>query len=96
MDNQSKKDDSNGFSIIEEMNGNRPYLTWHRTLIIKLLGKGIGYKALESILYQLWAKKGILDIIDLTNILNLVKFNNYSNYEYALIGDCSLFIIITL
>ena len=58
--------DFNGLEIVERMDGDRPYPTilileeeqrtckpWRKPLIIKLLGRGIGFKALESKLFQL-------------------------------------------
>ena len=96
--------DYSGFLIIEEFNGDIPCLRffildekewrickpWHRNLIVKLLRRGIGYKALESKLHQFQAKDGIPNIIDLSNNFYLVKFNNYLDYEYALTGGLCL------
>ena len=55
-------------------------------LIIKLLGRRIGFKALESKLYQLWARDGIFEIIDLTHDYYMVKFSSYEDYEFAITG----------
>ncbi|KAF7813509.1 ribonuclease H [Senna tora] len=55
-------------------------------LIIKLLGRNIGYKVLEKKLYQLWSVQGILSIIDLTNDYFLVKFTCVEDYENALLN----------
>ena len=88
--------DFNGFDIVEEMDGPRECLTfkiskeeearlckpWRRTLIIKLLGRKIRFKALESKLYQLWARMDILDIIDLTTNYFLIRFSTYVDYEF--------------
>lgn len=87
-----------GFNIIEEMDGERlcPAIVisefeeqrlrkpWRKTLIIKLLGRKIGFKALESKISQLWAQAGVLDIVDLTDENFMVKFSAYSDYELAL------------
>src|SRR4051812_31521865 len=49
------------FSEKEEQRIQRP---WKRGVIVKLLGKKIGYKALENRLNQMWVRKGIISIID--------------------------------
>ncbi|GAU46872.1 hypothetical protein TSUD_402900 [Trifolium subterraneum] len=43
----------------------RLYKPWRRGVIVKLLGRRIGYKALETRLKQMWVRKGIISIIDL-------------------------------
>ena len=92
------EEDFNGFNIIEEFDKERPCPTfrvspeeekhtsrpWRKSLLIKLLGWKIGFKALEMKLFQLWAKDGSLDIIDLTIKFYLIKFSTLFDYEYAL------------
>ena len=53
-------------------------------MIIKLPRRKIGYKALESKLFQLWVKDDALEIMDLTNKFYLIKFIAFFDYEYAL------------
>ncbi|PNX65246.1 hypothetical protein L195_g062498, partial [Trifolium pratense] len=43
----------------------RIYRQWRRGVIVKLLGRRIGYKALETRLKQMWVRKGVISIIDL-------------------------------
>ncbi|PNX86740.1 zinc ion binding nucleic acid binding protein [Trifolium pratense] len=50
------------FSKLEEK---RLYRPWRRGVIVKLLGRRIGYKALENRLKQMWVRKGVINIIDL-------------------------------
>lgn len=38
-----------------------------RGVIVKLLGRSIRYKALETILKQIWVRKRVINIIDLRN-----------------------------
>ncbi|KAJ4826631.1 hypothetical protein Tsubulata_002233 [Turnera subulata] len=38
---------------------------WRDSLILKLLGREIGYKALHAHLLQIWQPKGKLDLLDL-------------------------------
>ena len=87
-DDTNAKDDYNGFWIIEELDRERPCLVfWYllkkkeecenrgkKTLIIKLLRQKIRYKALESKLFQLWARDGVIEIIDLANKYYLIKY----------------------
>lgn len=47
---------------------------WKNGVIVKMLGKRIGYKALEAKLQQLWARKGIINIVDLGQDFFLVTF----------------------
>lgn len=55
----------------EETRISRP---WKNGVIVKMLGKRIGYKALEAKLQQLWARKGIINIMDLGQDFFLVTF----------------------
>ncbi|MCH84409.1 hypothetical protein A2U01_0005241, partial [Trifolium medium] len=50
------------FSKTDEKRIDRP---WRRGVIVKLLGRRIGYKALENRLKQMWVRKGVISIIDL-------------------------------
>lgn len=52
------------FSEKEEACIQRP---WKRGVIVKLLGKKIGYKTLENRLNQMWVCNGIISIVDLSN-----------------------------
>lgn len=49
-----------------------------------MMGKRTGYKALESQLSQLWAKRGVLNIVDLGKEYYLVTFTNEEDQNLAL------------
>lgn len=49
-------------SVLEEKHGVKP---WEKGIIIKMLGRKIGFKALKNRLQLLWAKRGVLSIVDL-------------------------------
>ncbi|CAJ2632298.1 unnamed protein product [Trifolium pratense] len=69
----------------------RIYRPWRRSVIVKLLGKRIGYKALETRLNQMWVRKGVISIIDLSNGYYLVAFSNEED-QYAALMDGPWFI----
>ncbi|XP_058762592.1 uncharacterized protein LOC131635973 [Vicia villosa] len=64
---------------------NRIQRPWRRGVIVKLLGRRIGYKALENRLKQMWVKKGIINIIDLGHEYYLVTFTHEDDKNEALL-----------
>jgi hypothetical protein len=76
------------FSKLEEK---RLYRPWRRGVIVKLLGRRIGYKALETRLKQMWVRKGVISIIDLGNDYYLVAFSHEDD-QYAALVDGPWFI----
>ncbi|KAI9074143.1 hypothetical protein K1719_043914 [Acacia pycnantha] len=64
----------------------RLYKAWNRAVIVKLLGREIGYKLLLSILQPLWAKRGVINLINIGNGFFVVKFTNNDDYRNALTG----------
>ncbi|GAU31323.1 hypothetical protein TSUD_315330 [Trifolium subterraneum] len=76
------------FSKAEEK---RIFMPWRRGVIVKLLGRRIGYKALENRLKQMWVRKGVINIIDLGNQYYLVAFTNEED-KNAAISDGPWFI----
>ncbi|KAI9124351.1 hypothetical protein K1719_004273 [Acacia pycnantha] len=64
----------------------RLYKAWDKAVIIKLLGKTIGYKILLSILQSWWAKKGVIRLINIGNGYFVVKLTNREDYFHALTG----------
>ncbi|XP_058767374.1 uncharacterized protein LOC131641072 [Vicia villosa] len=68
-------------SAWEEKRIHRPR---RRGVIVKLLGRRIGYKALETRLKQMWVRKGIINIIDLSNDYYLVAFTHEEDKNAAL------------
>ncbi|KAF7831394.1 uncharacterized protein G2W53_013727 [Senna tora] len=62
---------------------NKPF---KKALIIKLLGKTIGFKFLLRKVNQLWGRTGEIELVDLGNEYFLAKFDTYSDREFALTG----------
>lgn len=60
---------------------------WKQGLIVKLLGRKIGFKAHETRLNQLWVKKGAMNIIDLGCDFFLVYLSCPEDHEKALTND---------
>lgn len=58
---------------------------WLNAVIVKLLGRSIEYKALETHLKQMWVRKGVLNIIDLSNGYFLVDFSHKEDQSKALL-----------
>lgn len=57
---------------------------WMDGVIVKLLGRKIGFKALETRLKQLWVQQGIMSIIDQNNDFFLVTFSHEDDLNHAL------------
>ncbi|KAJ8752648.1 hypothetical protein K2173_005537 [Erythroxylum novogranatense] len=57
---------------------------WAKTVVIKLLGRRIGYRLLSSCLQTMWLPKGQMKIIDLDNDYFLVRFKEDEDYLKAL------------
>lgn len=66
----------------EEVRIHKP---WRKGVIVKLLGRKIGFKALENRLHQMWVRKGVLHIIDLGRDYCLVTFSHKDNLVKALL-----------
>ncbi|XP_058726091.1 uncharacterized protein LOC131597407 [Vicia villosa] len=69
------------FFAEEEQRIRRP---WRRGVIVKLLGRRIGYKALENRLNQMRVRKGVINIIDLSNDYYLVAFSHEDDKTAAM------------
>ncbi|KAK2387120.1 zinc ion binding / nucleic acid binding protein [Trifolium repens] len=72
--------------VLSKSEEKRIHRPWKRGVIVKLLGRRIGYKALETRLKQMWVKKGIINIIDLGNDYYLVTFSHEFDHETALLN----------
>ncbi|XP_057441868.1 uncharacterized protein LOC130733658 [Lotus japonicus] len=57
---------------------------WKYSLVIKLLGKRIGFKWMNQRIHHFWAREGDLKVIDLTDDYFLVRFVSEKDYLYAL------------
>jgi hypothetical protein len=65
----------------EEKRIHRP---WRRGVIVKLLGRRTGYKALETRLKQMWVRNGTINIVDLGHDYYLVAFTHEDDRNEAL------------
>ncbi|KAI9074561.1 hypothetical protein K1719_043402 [Acacia pycnantha] len=94
---ESEEDDSEPLCVImEDKNRNFPafvfsekmkkrlYRAWDNAVIVKLLGRNIGYKILLSILQLLWARRGVIRLINIGNGYFVVKLTNRDDYHHAL------------
>ena len=57
---------------------------WKQTIIVKVLGKRIGYYYLEKRLRAIWRPKAAMDVVAIENDFFLVKFTQYEDYAFAL------------
>lgn len=62
----------------------RMYKAWTNSVIVKLLGRNIGYKALETRIQSLWAKKGVTKLINIGHGFYVVKLTNVEDYMNTL------------
>lgn len=67
----------------EEKRLRRP---WKKTLIIKLLGKKIGFGFLKKKIDAIWANAGTVQLIDLGNEFFLARLSTLEDFEFALTG----------
>ncbi|KAJ1441833.1 hypothetical protein SESBI_01034 [Sesbania bispinosa] len=58
-------------------------IPWRRAIIVKLLGKRIGLKMLQSRLSKLWQPTSSMDIIDLENDYFLICFSNNDDLNHV-------------
>lgn len=77
--------------ILSKTEEKRIYKPWRRGVIVRLLGRRIGYQALETRLKQMWVQNGVISIIDLSNDYYLVVFTNEDDHNIAL-SDVTWFI----
>ncbi|KAI9118013.1 hypothetical protein K1719_010345 [Acacia pycnantha] len=54
----------------------RLYRAWRKAVIVKLMDKAIGYKALLSRLQTMWAKKCVISLIDIGHGFYVAKLSN--------------------
>lgn len=54
---------------------------WLKTLILKVLGKRMGFKFLERQITQLWNPKGMITLADLGNDYYIARFFNDEDYD---------------
>lgn len=56
---------------------------WRQSLIIKVMGRGVGFMYLLNRIKSLWKPKAEIEMIALENDYFLVKFNSIMDYQYA-------------
>lgn len=56
---------------------------WKRTLIVKVLGRKVGYTFLLQRLQKLWKPEANFDLIAIDQDYFLAKFDALSDYEFA-------------
>ncbi|MCH84794.1 hypothetical protein A2U01_0005630 [Trifolium medium] len=71
--------------VLTEEEESRLQMPWRKGIIVKLLGRRIGYKALENRLKQMWVRNGVINIVDVGNDFFLVTFTNMEDHYRALI-----------
>lgn len=71
-----------GMTKMEKMEARRP---WRNSLIIKLVGRSIGYQFLWRRIQAMWKTQGEPMLIDLSNNFFIVKLNKREEYERALL-----------
>ena len=59
-------------------------LPWSEALVVKLLGRSIGYGALRDNLLRIWKPRGSMQVLDVDNGTFLVKFESMDDREKAL------------
>ncbi|XP_024043278.1 uncharacterized protein LOC112099971 [Citrus clementina] len=57
---------------------------WENSVVVKILGRNLGYRVLSSRLNRIWSSTTGFEIIDLANDYFLIRFNNNNDLEYAL------------
>ena len=57
---------------------------WENSVVVKILGRNLGYGVLCSRLNKIWSSTIGFEIIDLANDYFLIRFNNEKDVEYAL------------
>ncbi|KAJ1410052.1 hypothetical protein SESBI_22287 [Sesbania bispinosa] len=59
-------------------------IPWNRAMIVKLLGKKIGLRLLQTRLSKLWQTTSSMEVIDLENDYFLVRFGNLDDLNHVL------------
>lgn len=72
-----------GMTKEEKLEARRP---WRLSLIIKLVGKSVGYQFLMRWLQLLWKPQHAFSLVDLHNDFFIARFSNKLDYEVALLN----------
>ncbi len=62
------------------------WLPWHKSVIVKVLGRAMGYGFLYPRLKLKWAKKGDLELIDREFGFFIASFSSLEDYEMGISG----------
>ena len=57
---------------------------WKMSLIVKLMGKRLSLRFMDSWIMKKWGRKGSVKVLDLTNDFYLVRFAEEEDYNFAL------------
>ncbi|KAJ8765061.1 hypothetical protein K2173_010538 [Erythroxylum novogranatense] len=57
---------------------------WEQAIIVKLMGRKIGYTTLKTRLTTMWKLSGPMKIVDLDNEFFLINFLDAEDYDYAI------------
>ncbi|XP_057762182.1 uncharacterized protein LOC130982262 [Arachis stenosperma] len=71
--------------IISENTRNELLKPWWRSLIVKLMGRKIGYATMKKRIETMWESYVGIDVIDFGNEFYLVKFYAQDDMDYALL-----------
>ncbi|KAG5582328.1 hypothetical protein H5410_052955 [Solanum commersonii] len=84
LDEQENPQNHPNFIPITTSDKHRLYTPRKQSLIIKLIGKKIGYSYLQNRLQALWQLTEKITLIDLSEDYYLIKLTNPENYEKVL------------
>ncbi|KAH9697599.1 DUF4283 domain-containing protein [Citrus sinensis] len=79
-----KEDDSMPYIAFSQRVHDRLAKPWANSVVVKTLGRNLGYRVISERLKKLWGSKMGFSIIDLANDYYLVRFQNEGDVEYAL------------
>ncbi|KAL4390845.1 hypothetical protein AHAS_Ahas03G0185800 [Arachis hypogaea] len=71
--------------VINEEAKKELWKPWWRSLIVKLMGRKVGYVTMKRRIENMWGRLGELDVIDLGNDYYLVKFYAQEDLDAALV-----------
>ncbi|XP_031097111.1 uncharacterized protein LOC116001370 [Ipomoea triloba] len=76
---------SSGYPIflVTEEEKERLRRPWRRSLIIRVLGRTVGYNYLLQRLQRMWKPEAVFDLIEMNNGFFLAKFESLHDYGYA-------------
>ncbi|KAJ1382865.1 hypothetical protein SESBI_43849 [Sesbania bispinosa] len=57
---------------------------WKFSLIVRLMGRRVGFRMMSMKLKYLWAKNGDIRVMDISEDFYLVRFSNEGDYKHAL------------